>query len=345
MKGSPTQSQLFSDRRPRAYLVAVLSVLVVAVACHLVGDDVLGQVLALALLGSVLAASALGGLMPGLLATVLGLGAILLAQGGFTGAMAPLASDVAFTLIGVAIAIGGGWFLAARRHDAANTGRLRSILDTVPDAMVVIDRKGVMQSFSAAAERLFGWSAAEAVGRNVSLLMPDPYAHAHDGYLDRYAKTGERRIIGIGRVIVGRRKDGSTFPMELHVGETKGPETFFIGFVRDLSEHQQVEARLQDLQAELVHVSRLMAVGEMASMLAHELNQPLSAIANLLTGARRLSERGRPEDEGKIREAMHKAAQQALRAGDIIHRMRNFVSRGDGERELENLSKVIEERS
>ena len=148
-----------------------------------------------------------------------------------------------------------------------------------------------MQSFSAAAERLFGYSAAEVIGKNVKMLMPSPYRESHDGYLDRYLRTGERRIIGIGRVVVGERKDGSTFPMELAVGEMRsGNQRFFTGFIRDLTERQQTEARLQELQSELVHISRLTAMGEMASALAHELNQPLSAIANYMKGSRRLLE-------------------------------------------------------
>ena len=119
------------------------------------------------------------------------------------------------------------------------------------------------------------------VGKNVKMLMPSPYRESHDGYLDRYLRTGERRIIGIGRVVVGERKDGSTFPMELAVGEMRsGKQRFFTGFIRDLTERQQTETRLQELQSELVHISRLTAMGEMASTLAHELNQPLSAIAN-----------------------------------------------------------------
>jgi two-component system sensor kinase FixL len=121
----------------------------------------------------------------------------------------------------------------------AREAHLQSILDTVPDAMIVIDELGIMQSFSSAAERQFGWTAAEVVGKNVSLLMPDPYRTAHDSYLARYLATGERRIIGIGRVVVGERKDGSTFPMELSVGEMiSGQQRFFTGFVRDLSERQ-----------------------------------------------------------------------------------------------------------
>ena len=101
--------------------------------------------------------------------------------------------------------------------------RLRSILGTVPDAIVVIDAQGTIQSFSPAAERLFGHDSAEVIGHNVNILMPTPYREAHDGYIERYLRTGERRIIGIGRVVTGRRKDGETFPMELQVGEFTSP--------------------------------------------------------------------------------------------------------------------------
>ncbi len=220
---------------------------------------------------------------------------------------------------------------------------LRSILDTVPDAMVVIDIHGVIQSFSATAERLFGWTADEAIGRNVSMLMPQPYHDAHDGYLERYLATGERRIIGIGRVVVGERRDGSTFPMELSVGEMVSAERrHFTGFVRDLTESQETERRLQDLQSELVHVSRLTAMGEMASALAHELNQPLSAAANYLKGSRRLLESDTP-DLPRLRDAMEKAADQTLRAGQIIRRLRDFVARGEAEPRIESLPKAIEE--
>src|SRR6516165_8309215 len=115
--------------------------------------------------------------------------------------------------------------------------RLRSILDTVPDAIVVIDAQGIIQSFSPAAERLFGYASAEVVGHNVKILMPTPYREAHDGYIARYLRTGERRIIGIGRVATGRRKDGETFQIELQVGEfTFAGNRYFTRFARDLTE-------------------------------------------------------------------------------------------------------------
>lgn len=183
----------------------------------------------------------------------------------------------------------------------AREAHLQSILDTVPDAMIVIDTKAIIQSFSAAAERLFGYSPSEVIGQNVKILMPSPYRESHDGYIHRYLSTGERRIIGIGRVVVGERKDGSTFPMELSVGEVKSTSRrFFTGFIRDLTESQKTEARLQELQAELVQMSRLTAMGEMASTLAHELNQPLSAIANYLKGSSRMLEGLDGEDRESV---------------------------------------------
>ena len=200
---------------------------------------------------------------------------------------------------------------------AEREAHLRSVLETVPDAMIVIDQAGVMSSFSATAERLFGYKAAEVIGNNVSMLMPEPYRAQHDGYLHRYADTGERRVIGMGRVVVGRRKDGTTFPMELSVGEMiSGQRRFFTGFVRDLTERQEAQQRLQELQAELIHMSRFTALGEMASTLAHELNQPLTAVASYLKGAGRLLDSG--EGAAMARDAIEKAAQQALRAGQII---------------------------
>jgi two-component system, LuxR family, sensor kinase FixL len=221
---------------------------------------------------------------------------------------------------------------------------LRSILDTVPDAMIVIDGYGIIQLFSTAAERLFGYAEQEAVGRNVSELMPEPDRTRHDSYIARYRSTGERHIIGIGRIVTGKRRDGTTFPMHLSIGEMQSEgKVYFTGFVRDLTEHQQTQARLQELQSELVHVSRLTAMGEMASALAHELNQPLAAISNYMKGSRKLLAGSADPNAPKIENAMDRAAEQAFRAGQIIRRLRNFVSRGESEKRVESLSKLVEE--
>src|SRR6516164_11644909 len=295
---------------------------------------------------AVLVAAGLGGLGPGLLATGLSVvvGSLVLPE---------IAGAVLFALIGVGIAWSGEQLQHSRiraasiaREALASEAHLASILETIPDAMIVIDERGIIHSFSSAAERQFGYTVAEAIGENVKMLMPSPYRENHDGYIERYLQTGERRIIGIGRLVVGERKDGSTFPMELAVGEMRsGDQRFFTGFIRDVTQRQQTEARLQELQSELVHISRLTAMGEMASALARELNQPLSAIANYMKGSRRLLENSTDERAGTLRDAMDKAADQALRAGQIIRRLRDFVARGESERRVESVKKMIEEAS
>lgn len=223
---------------------------------------------------------------------------------------------------------------------------LKSILATVPDAMVVIDEKGIILSFSHAAERLFGYSEAEVTGKNVSLLMPSPDRERHDSYLERYMKTGVPRIIGIGRIVTGLRADGSTFPMVLSVGEAHtADQRLFTGFVQDLTERREFETKLEQLQSELIHVSRLSAMGTMASTLAHELNQPLTAIASFGEAAAAVLEGPGEPDKAMLREVVGEMAEQSLRAGGVVRRLRAFVSRGDLAKTIEDLPGVIEEAS
>jgi two-component system sensor kinase FixL len=219
--------------------------------------------------------------------------------------------------------------------------RWRSIVDTVPDAIILINAEGTVESFSPAAERLFGYGADEVIGHNVKMLMPEPYRGAHDGYLARYMNTGERRIIGIGRIVVGQRKNGETFPMELAVGEFASGN-FFTGFVRDLTERQEAERRIEDLQTELLHASRLSVMGQMASTMAHELNQPLTAVTNYLEAGRHLLSTGTVPAE-RIADLMEKAVAQAQRAGEVIRQLRQFVSKGETERHTQNLNQLVEE--
>jgi two-component system, LuxR family, sensor kinase FixL len=219
--------------------------------------------------------------------------------------------------------------------------QLESILATIPDGMVVIDERGIIRSFSAAAERLFGYSADEVKGRNVCILMPSPYREQHDGYIARYLATGERRIIGVGRVARAQRKDGSTFPIELAVGEVGSEgERLFTGFIRDLTERQEREQRLHELQSELIHVSRLSELGQMVSALAHEVNQPLTAIENYLRAGIRLMESG---DSEQSKSVFLRAGEQAARANEIIRRLRDFVRKQETSKRMENLPKIIEE--
>jgi PAS domain S-box-containing protein len=154
--------------------------------------------------------------------------------------------------------------------------RLRSILETAPDAIITIDQRGIIQSFSNAAERLFGYKPAEVVGQNVKMLMASPHREAHDGYLDRYRRTGERRIIGIGREVEARRKDGTIFPMELAVGEVRSGGThLFTGFIRDLTARAKLEHDLRQAQ-------KMEAIGQLTGGLAHDFNNLLTVISGNL---------------------------------------------------------------
>jgi two-component system sensor kinase FixL len=154
----------------------------------------------------------------------------------------------------------------------ASEERYRSIIDSAVDAILVIDQHGGVEAFNAAAVRLFGYSAPEVIGRNVSMLMPEPYRHEHDGYMGRYLATGEKRIIGIGREVTGRRKDGSTFPVHLSVGEmTIDGDRKFTGILHDLTARVQLESQLREQAA-------LTRLGEMAAVVAHEVKNPLTGI-------------------------------------------------------------------
>ncbi|MBV8682779.1 MAG: PAS domain S-box protein [Caulobacteraceae bacterium] len=333
--------------RPYIYGVALTGV---GAATRLAMEPLLGdRVVFLPLVPAVLVAAAMGGLLPGLVICWLcvGAGSLMVARYGWS--TANIADVVLFLFLGLVVSWGGERIRRAQavaaetaRHLNERQAHLQSILDTVPDAMIVIDEDGSIQSFSAAAERLFGWSREEVSGRNVSMLMPTPDREHHDGYLGRYRRTGERRIIGVGRVVLAQRRTGETFPAELSVGEVNsGGHRFFTGFLRDLSEREETAQRLEILQSELLHISRLSAMGEMAAALAHELNQPLSAISNYLRGGQRLLQSENPRSLAMA--PMDKATEQSLRAGQIIRRLRDFVARGESERQVENLHRLMEE--
>lgn len=237
-----------------------------------------------------------------------------------------------------------GWSMRPRQ-DVNRESHLRSILATVPDAMVVIDERGHILSFSAAAEKMFGYAEQEIVGENVAVLMPSPDRERHDQYLANYKRTGKRKMIGIGRVTTARHRNGNTFPIELSVGEAIIDERrVFTGFIHDITQRQQTEMRLQDLQAELAHVGRIIEMGSLASSLAHELNQPLTAIANYSEAARDLFS-GKMDEEITllIQEALDETAKEAIRAGQIVARLRQFISQGETERRPESLSRLINE--
>lgn len=229
-------------------------------------------------------------------------------------------------------------------RDAAE--HLRAVVDNAHDAIITIDTRGIVTEFNKAAERIFGYGKEEVVGRNVSLLMPQPYRREHDGYLNNYLGTGVPKIIGRGREVEAQRKDGSVFPIDLAVAEMQvAGARGFIGVIRDISERHQGERRVRELNSQLIHVSRLSAMGELASSLAHELNQPLTAVVNYSEACRQMIEASGAAVPPKSIEFLQKAAAQADRAGQIIRRLRSLVQKRPVEQAEESLSHIVEEAS
>ncbi|MBY0514190.1 MAG: PAS domain S-box protein [Gemmataceae bacterium] len=223
--------------------------------------------------------------------------------------------------------------------------RADAILATAVDAVVVIDERGTVETFNPAAERIFGYAAAEVVGRNVKVLMPEPYRHEHDGYLENYLRTGQKRIIGIGREVVGRRKDGTVFPVELAVSEARlRDRRAFVGVVRDVSERKQAEESLResnrrleralaDLQAkgdevramsqQLWQAAKLAAVGELAASIAHELNNPLATVS-----LRVETLLGQTAADDPRRRPLEVVEQEVDRMADLVANLLQFSRRG-----------------
>ncbi|MGZ8998485.1 MAG: PAS domain-containing sensor histidine kinase [Allosphingosinicella sp.] len=229
---------------------------------------------------------------------------------------------------------------------SARKAHLRSVLETAHDAMVVIDESGLILSFDDAAVRMFGYSEDEVIGENVSLLMPSPERERHDLYIEAYLDTGIRKTPPEGQLTTARRRDGGTFPINLQVGVARlGDERVFTGFIRDLTEENRTELRLLKIQAELAHVSQAAAMGTLATTIAHELNQPLTAIANYVDTARKLLVNPDEATLELVRDALEKCSAQSVRAGQIIQSTRDFVSSGESRQQVESLSRMVSKAS
>ncbi len=226
---------------------------------------------------------------------------------------------------------------------SVSEARLYSVLDTAVDGIVVIDDRARILMFNKACESLFGRTAEEVFGRNVSMLMPDEFSRSHDGYVRNYLETGERRIIGVGREVRAMHRDGSIFPIELSVGEAKTPDgRQFIGIIRDLTSRKQVEHRLAQTQAQLLNMTRINAMDEMGAAIAHEVNQPLTAIMLYLQAIQRKTADAGALENG-VREMIDKALKESVRAGHIIQRMRNLVEKREPERRASDVAALLME--
>jgi two-component system sensor kinase FixL len=221
---------------------------------------------------------------------------------------------------------------------------LQALLDAAVDAIVVIDGGGHIEKFNQAAEQMFGFSVEEILGKNVALLMPEPDRSAHDCYLRRYNLTGEARIIGIGREVEAQRRDGTVFPASLAVGRVAGTGPVrFVGFIRDISTRVAAERAAAQAQERLTHVARLSTLGEMAAGLAHEINQPLAAITTFAQACQRQLDKGEALNAAEIRDPLVEIARQALRAGEVIRRLRSFVANREVRREPIRCNQLLED--
>jgi two-component system, LuxR family, sensor kinase FixL len=229
----------------------------------------------------------------------------------------------------------------ASEYAAMIAAEFQALLDAAVDAIVVIDERGHVLTFNRAAERMFGYTAADVAGRNVSMLMGEPYHSEHDGYMARYLATGEAHIIGKGREVEGRRANGETFPVSLAVGEAAGSgKRRFVGIIRDLSAQRAAEQRTRSLEHRLAHVGRFNLMGEMAAGIAHEINQPLAAIATYAQAAKRVLQR----DDSRLSVLMDihgKIDDQARRAGQVIENLRKLIRRQEIETQSLDVNSVV----
>ena len=210
---------------------------------------------------------------------------------------------------------------------------LRAILDTAAEGIITIDTNAKMLSVNPAALTMFGYGEDELIGQNVSMLMPEPYQSRHDGYVSSYIETREARIIGTGREVEGRRKDGSVFPLGLAVSEVRLPgRRQFAGIVRDLSAWREAEELARLRLHELAHASRLLELGEMTSGLAHEINQPLTAVVSFAQACRRMLAAG-TADPSLVADTLGRIVEQGERAAEIVKGLRGFARKHDDSRE------------
>jgi PAS domain S-box-containing protein len=234
--------------------------------------------------------------------------------------------------------------IAAGQALAESEARSQALLDSAVDAIISIDERGLVRTFNPAAERMFGYVAAEVIGRNVSTLMPPPYREQHDSYIARYLTTGHRTIIGIGREVVGRRKDGTVFPVELSVAEARlGDWRVFVGTIRDLTERKRAEDAIRESQRnleralaelqgkndeiramtqQLWQAAKLASVGELAASIAHELNNPLATISLRIEAVLRRT----PEDDPR-RRALEIVEQESKRMAELVANLLQFSRR------------------
>ncbi len=219
---------------------------------------------------------------------------------------------------------------------------LTSVLETMVDGVIMIDKAGVIQMYNAACQTIFGYTFEEVVGKNVEILMPSPYRENHDDYIANYQRTQKAKIIGIGRQVSGQRKDGEVFPMYLSVGENKASgQSGYVGIIRDMTKETQSAEKYNQLQHEYFHLSRVAAMNQMGTAIAHELNQPLAAVMNYIQAAQISLDNPQSIDKYGLRKIMEKSAEQIERAAATLSSLRRFIQTGEHEKKPFDLAGVF----
>jgi two-component system sensor kinase FixL len=217
-----------------------------------------------------------------------------------------------------------------------------AMMDAAVDAIIIIDGQGLIQRFNRAAEKLFGYGEMEVQDRNVSILMPETHRSNHDGYISRYADTGDAAIIGIGREETGLKKGGQTFPMLLSIGEIRRPEgSHFVGIIRDMSEVRATQEQVRQLEEQLLHADRLVILGELTAGIAHEINQPLTAIAAYADAGRKIVDRQENPPRQDVYLICERIGEQSRRAAEVVHRLRKLVRSGTVSKARHDINKII----
>lgn len=219
----------------------------------------------------------------------------------------------------------------------------RAMMDLLSDGLIVTDDRGCMLAVNRAACVRFGYAEGELVGRNVSILMNLSDAQQHDGYLAAYRATGQGRIMGIGRVVIARSRDDEQFPVDLRLGEvTSFGKRYFLGIVADMSDAERRRHELDEMRSEIAQSFRLGAMTMLSNAIAHEINQPLTVIRSYVETLSHMVHSGDVIDQSELVQAMDNCAREAERAGLIVRRLREFLTRGHSEMERASMETLIE---
>jgi two-component system sensor kinase FixL len=217
-----------------------------------------------------------------------------------------------------------------------------ALMDAAIDAIIIIDQHARIRRFNRSAQRMFGYREQEVLKRNVNLLMPELHRGQHDGYIRRYFETGKAAVIGIGREVTGVRKNGEIFPMRLSVGESRRQEeVYFVGIVHDLSEREANREKLKILEQQLFHTDRLLTLGELTAGIAHEINQPLTAIAAYADAVRHLVESGPGSMDPALHTICSRISEQSRRAAAVVDRLRKLVRSGTTSKARHNIKNIV----